>query len=241
MECIGNGSIEARQKDVLKCFRNPSLEDAWGKGTIVFCRIARQGTTRALKCRNLPKLEPGLPILKGRCVNSKWNRSTVTLQVYETCVEWLIMQENSYKHVYSEAFLSPLFDFLASVSRQRVEEIVWNGRGVEQYKRFCPDEVVDFIGTRTAADLVSRIQALKVGGGFQCKKTALSFAQEAILRAYQNTHGERNFLKQRKLSFRGEFTFAKASLFLEVDMIPLSLKSQEHPQSPTTVLFSALI
>ena len=150
------------------------------------------------------------------------------------------MQENSYKHVYSEAFLSPLFDFLASVSRQRVEEIVWNDR-VEQYIRFRPDEVVDFIGTRTAADLVSRIQALKVGGGFQCKKTALSFAQEAILRAYQNTHGERNFLKQRKLSSRREFTFAKASLFLEVDMIPLSLKSQEHPQSPTTVLFSALI
>ena len=170
MECIGNGSIEARRKDVLKCFRNPSLEDAWGKGTIVFCRIARQ----ALKCRNLPKLEPGLPILKGRCVNSKWNQSTVTLQVHETCVEWLIMQENSYKRVYSEAFLSPLFDFLASVSRQRVEEIVWNGRA-EQYIRFCPDEVVDFIGTRTAADLVSCIQALKVGGGFQCKKTALSF------------------------------------------------------------------
>ena len=174
MEGIGNDAIEARQKDVLKGFCNPMLEDAWGKGTIVFCRIARQGTTRALKCRNLPKLEPGLPILKGRCVNSKWNRSTVTLQVYETCVEWLIMQENSYKHVYSEAFLSPLFDFLASVSRQRVEEIVWNG-SVEQYIRFRPDKVVDFIGTRTAADLVSCIQALKVGGGFQCKKTALSF------------------------------------------------------------------
>ncbi len=240
MEGISNGAIEARRQDVLKSFRNPKVEDVWGKGTIVFCRIARQGTTRALKCRNLPKLEPGLAITKGRCVNSKWNRSTVTLQVYETCKEWLIMQENSYKHVCSEAFMSPLFDFLSAVSRHRLEDIVHCGM-VEQYIRFRPEEIVEFIGTRTATDLVSRIQAVKVGGGFQCKKTPLSFAQDAILRAFQNTHRERNFLKIRKHSSRREFTFAKASLFLHIDMAPLSLPSPKHPESPKTVVVSAFI
>ena len=107
-------------------------------------------------------------------------------------------------------FMNALVDFVFS-GRCHIDHL---GGMETSHFRFRPDDVILFLGTKSAHNLAETVcSTIREQQGRKCKKDAKAFVKEAILLAMAFNKDSRSIYKKRKTSARIEYTFLDSSLF----------------------------